>query len=244
MPGVGHPKLSLSKLVFRKLCVRDPLGGPRCCRRDRGRIVLQDTHLSGHMVGVELRTLPKFVGLQNCLKLGPHPFIQLPDQVSSQPMQVHVRQTTLRASGGLLRWPIDVAKTGMTPTLIIAEDSVFEFPPEQGGLLEFSGAEPPPGWDGLIRITGEGSVLREGALLAVSGAGTLSGLSPLDPSSLRLDGLMIDEFRFAGPADEDPRHSIIVETFSPRRTATPPGIDASWASSAPLFPLARPATSP
>ncbi|MGE4003335.1 MAG: hypothetical protein AB7I48_24375, partial [Planctomycetaceae bacterium] len=191
-----------------------------------GKLLMRDTVISGPLYAVETHTMPRLMRFDNCLKCGDGALARLSHPERSASLHVHLRQTTLRDSAGVVCWSPASSTGGLQPLLLIAEDSVLDIPPEHGALLVFAQHEPAPDWERMVRVTGEGSLLRTGTLLAASHAGGSSKPAPLDPAQLRVEGLLIDDFEFAGADAREPAESVIASTQTPRSSPTPPGIDA------------------
>ena len=168
---------------------------------------------------LNVEALPRVIAFDNCLLQESGPLVNLANKNQSAPLRVHVRQSTLRESGAIARWTSESAKSSVQPTWMIVEDSVFAPSARAEGLLQFT-ADPPVGWERLLKITGEGSLLRTGSRLAFGPSG------PLDASALRVEGLMTDDFEFAAPVGS-PEASTVTATQIPRSSPTPPGIDPS-----------------
>lgn len=168
---------------------------------------------------------PSAVSFDNVLHTGAGPLLELStEQPAPRAIDVAARRTTLR--GGA---PLIACRTadgvGMPAALRISlEESVLEL--ERGALLEFVGSDAPADWQRLVQITGEGTVIPPGAMIA----GVRSApdrLRPLATHDLSIDGLMSTAFRFAGPAAGGPGDSAIVGYAGYGRSERPPGIDTA-----------------
>ena len=129
-----------------------------------GQFVVRNTLFQDSEGALSVRRLPRVIGFDNCLLQGAGPLIRLANENRSAPLRVHLRQSTLRDSGSLLQWTASAADSTIQPALIVVENSVFAPHLQSAALLEFT-EEAPPGWERLLQITGEGSLLRSGAPL-------------------------------------------------------------------------------
>ncbi len=204
-----------------------------------GKLLMRNTVVSGPLHAVETHAMPRSIGFDNCLKQGAGALLRLAHSGKSVPLRVHLRQTTLRNSGGVVRWSKAAAGGSLQPLLLIAENSVFDVPPARGAFLEFAVQTVPNAWERLIRVTGEGSLLRVGMLLAASDLEGTTHPTAIETSRLRIEGLLIDAFEFAGSGTSDPSVSVIALSQAPRSTPTPPGIDAERLTNSAVSPVVR-----
>ncbi len=209
-----------------------------------GKLLMRDTIVSGPLHAVETHAMPRSIGFDNCLKQGAGVLLRLAHTGRSAPLRVHLRQTTLRESGGVVRWSKAAAGESLQPMLLIAENSVFEVPSDRGAFLEFAEQTVPNGWERLVRVTGEGSLLRDGTLFAASHLEQARNPTAITTSQLRVEGLLIDAFDFSGPGTSDPAASVIASSQAPRSTPTPPGIDADRLTNSAVVPVVRQVAKP
>jgi hypothetical protein len=207
---------SLAAITWDGIDEADPAGG-RCA--------VVRCVLTGPMQGIETHAMPRTMGVDQCLKTGPGAFVRCVHSHRSLPLRLHVRHTTLRDSGGVIRWSNSRGEPAQQPTLMVLESCVFDISPAEGALVEFGTTASPVGWDRLLRITGEESLLSPRTILAASGLDEPStSLQPLAAENLRVDGLLIDTFTFAGPVSAREGDSLVTEIQTPRASVDPPGI--------------------
>lgn len=209
-----------------------------------GKFLMRNTFIDGSMQGLDTYTMPRSLAFDNCLKVGAGALLRLSHTNTSVPLRVHMRQTTLRDSGGTIRWNRSSPDASIQPTVLATENCVFDLKPKTAGLLEFTSQSLPKYWDRMLQITGQGSVLRQESSLAV--ADVMSEFTPeeVDASQLRIDGLLLDAFEFAGPEVHDPLQSVVVNTQAPRMSPTPPGVDATKLTLTNPKPLVQQAARP
>lgn len=196
-----------------------------------GRFVARDTAFIGSTRALDVYSMARVIGFDNCLKRGGGTLVRLGSRNRGTSLRIHLRQTTLRDSGPLLQWTAEAATDGLQPAVVVVENSVFSASGADQGLLDFRGT-PVIGWERLLQITGEGSLLRpDMELVTIPGA-------PAVLSELRAEGLLIDDFEFAAD-DSSTAASHVVATQAPRSTATPPGIDCSRIPDATDQPVVR-----
>ncbi|MBX3436668.1 MAG: protein kinase [Planctomycetaceae bacterium] len=208
-----------------------------------GKLLVQNSTFTGELNGIETHAMPRSMSFDNCLKYGPGALIRLAHTERSAPLRVHLRQSTLRESGGVVCWLPSASAAALQPLLVIAEDSVFEMPPDRAAFLEFAAASV-SGWERMVRVTGEGSLLKLGTQLAAAEVGRALPPAAVDASPLRVEGLLIDDFEFAGSGRQDPRDSAIAFSQAPQSSSTPPGIDARRMLHPPERPVVRQTASP
>jgi eukaryotic-like serine/threonine-protein kinase len=196
-----------------------------------GRFVARHSTFRGPARGLDLHSMPRMIGFDNCLKRGAGPLIRFNSPYHATPLRVHLRQSTLREAGPVLHWTATAAAERIQPALLIVENSVVAPLSPERGLLDFAG-EPPTGWERLLQITGEGSLLQPGTPLVTAQS------SSIDAAGLRVEGLIIDDFEFAADTAE-PAASLVVSTQAPRSTPTPPGIDPGRFFRQPPPPVVR-----
>jgi hypothetical protein len=165
------------------------------------------------------------VQCNNALKVGPGPLLTLdtlPEHGS--PLEVELRRTTLRGSGGLLQCALSAPGLERRSVAVTAEDCVFD-PLSDWPLVEFRGAAPAPAWERMLEITGEGNLVRPNAPLVGLSARDGVPLRTLDPSRMSVDGLLSAEFSFKGPESRSVRDSEVDASLVVGRSLIPPGID-------------------
>jgi hypothetical protein len=204
-----------------------------------GELLMRNSHIDGALHGVETHAMPRGMLFDNCLKTGAGSLIRFAHEEHSTPLTIHLHQTTLRDSGGIVHWSERSSREAIQPLSLVAQQCVFDVPSDKGALLRFAGTRPPQGWEGLVHVTGEGSLIRAGTVVAASHPHQPGALVSIDAFQLRLDGLLADDFEFAGPGLHDPQASAIAFTQAPRSSPIPPGIDAHKLTAAAATPLVR-----
>ncbi len=192
-----------------------------------GKFLMRDTFISGSLHGLDTHTMPRSLAFDNCLKVGPGALTRLSHAGRSVPLRVHLRQSTLRNSGGAIHWATSASAASVQPTLLMAESCVFDLPPESAALLEFADETPPNGWERMVEMRGEGSLLRQESTIAAANIGNRQDPNTVDTSQLRIEGLLFDDFEFASTEMQEPRNSVVTNTQAPRMSTTPPGIDGT-----------------
>jgi hypothetical protein len=193
----------------------------------RGRAAVHNTVLLGDGPGLYLVQAVQVVELDNVLKIGTSPLVQLatvPAEKSAVVLKLD--RTTCRASGALLRWvvPEDVARAGRVA--IEACDCVFDVVSPGAALFEFAGGSPRTEWLRHVKLTGEGSIaapMLEVAAWISTADGRVTGL---DGTAIEVEGIFSGPLRFGGEPGPEPVDSEVEDFEAPRRTSRPPGIRA------------------
>lgn len=207
-----------------------------------GRATIQNTLLLGDGPGLYLAHAVKNVEFNNVLKTGPGPLIQMAGVPSANTpsantiVTLRLTHTTCRASGALVRWIVTPEELPRGRIAVEAGDCVFDIL-AQAALFELAGAplsselasseKVPSEFLKSLRMTGEGSLTRPGLELA-AWVSTIDGqVTPLESSSVEVEGLFAGEFRFAGESGTLSADSEVHDVEAPRRSSEPPGIDAA-----------------
>jgi serine/threonine protein kinase len=206
-------------VAWKLLDQADPRGGSAAIR---------NSSLFGDGPAIYLAHAVQQLDCDNVLKVGPGPLIQLAAVPRAQKNTVlHLVHTTCRRSGAVLRWIVPSGDSPHGRVLVEAGDCVFDLIAARTALFELAGSSPSDGWLASLRMLGEGSVTAPG--LEIAGwISTVDGrVTPLDASSLELEGLLSVPFQFAGRATTIPADSQVREIEAPRRSGEAPGIRAS-----------------
>ncbi|MEW4528118.1 serine/threonine-protein kinase [Maioricimonas sp. JC845] len=171
--------------------------------------------------GAGLQALSRTAGLTatNVLKLGAGPLFEVPNAT-----RVTANRVTLRESGGLLQLaPADAGPVrGIFLELV---DCAFALPVGRSALVELAPTgelpDPLPG----VQIVGEGSLLMANTLLFGRRDTAQGRVEPLDSNHFEIDGLLIDEFTFAGEDTRDVAAAKVDRWQAIRRTPDAPGFD-------------------
>ncbi|MEZ6053969.1 MAG: protein kinase [Planctomycetaceae bacterium] len=209
-----------------------------------GKFLMRNTVIDGAFHALDTHSLPRSLSFDNCLKVGAGALTRLSHTGRAVPLRIHLRQSTLRNSGGAISWTAQTSQDSIQPTLLIAESCVFDLPSESAALLEFAESTPPTGWERMIEVRGEGSLLRQSSKLAAGNVITGQDIQTVDTSQLRIEGLLLDAFEFAGSDIHDPRNSVVTNTQAPLMSASMPGIDASRLTRKTNSPLVQQAARP
>jgi serine/threonine-protein kinase len=167
------------------------------------------------------------VEFDNVLKLGTGPLVQLAAVPRSKSrILLRLNHATCRASGALLRWIVPVDRQPAGQILIEADDCVFDILSPRAALFEFAGPTPHPEWQQFVKMTGEGSTSPP-ALEVAAWISTGDGrVTPFDPPTIELEGIVAGPFRYAGEATPRASDSAVRDSEAPRRTNDQPGIRA------------------
>jgi hypothetical protein len=166
---------------------------------------------------------PSRISFENVLQSGDGPLVELSAvSRSRRAIEIETRRVTLRGAAPLLRCRI-VELERFAPTLKLSlEDSALAL--DRSALVEFLGDEAPADWQRTLQITGEGSVVPPGAVMAGVRVAP-DRLRPLQTDDVAIDGLMSTEFQFAGSASGVPTESVLTGYSGYGRSARPPGIE-------------------
>lgn len=187
------------------------------------RCLVADCVFQGGGAAVVAGGPPSAVSFDNVLHAGAGPLLEISNsQGSARGVDVAAHRTTLRGPASLIACRMADGMRTPSALRISLEESVLEL--AGGAMLEFLGTEAPVEWQRLVQITGEGTVIPPGAMIA----GVRSApdrLRPVSIDDLAIDGLMSTAFEFAGPAVDAPADSAIVGYAGYGRSERAPGID-------------------
>jgi hypothetical protein len=137
-------------------------------------------------------------------------------------IDIEARSVTVRGAAPLIACRA-VDGERFTPAIKISlVETALEL--DQAAVLEFLGDEAPADWQRTLQITGEGSVVPPGALMAGVRVAP-DRLRPLRADDVAIDGLMSTSVQFAGEASGTPADSALVAYSGYGRSARPPGIE-------------------
>lgn len=198
-------------------------------RRDpqSGQIEFERVVFQGAMHGLACPLAPRSVLLRQVWKSGWGSLLDVEHAASTQDLKLKLEHVTLRDSQALLRCAGPLIEH-RSASLIEIEliNSVFALE-STSALVELSGPAVRPDWAEAIRISGDGSLLSPDSVLITQQDAESQLNSPLESEELQVEGLIVDEFEFAGPRSPNPHDSVVVKSRAPRRPGTPmPGIDA------------------
>jgi hypothetical protein len=191
-----------------------------------GQIGLANTILSGGGAAIHCTMPPRSVHARELLRLGGGALLELGSPVSGRPVQMTLRSSTLRESGGLVALPAPTANVfgAVRATL---ERCVLD-PREDAGLVEFHGdllPEAAASIGGAVSITGEESLLQMGGRILVR-RDSQGRLHAIAEAEARVEGLRFAELSWRGPASSEPPDSVIEHDVMTTGTLSPPGITA------------------
>ncbi len=185
------------------------------------RLIVRDTVFAGPGTALDLMLPATSLDLDNVLKVSAGPMLRLQGNASAsrRPLRLAARRVTLRAAGALISWTGDGAPCVVDASLTDCVLDVAGSAP----LLELDAPSLPGNWHSVIRITGEGSILRPETIIA--GRRDFAGnTEPLPSDQLAIEGLQLAEFTFAGDDPLLPDSSRVEGSVGYRRSARPPGI--------------------
>jgi hypothetical protein len=203
-----------------------------------GRLTVSDSVLSGagpaiYVSGVKngIRSSgARTIALTNCLKTGAGPLFHLalpaPPQTGKR-VQFQLQAITCRASGPLVRWDLPAAWKQPGTMSVDAHDCVFDLAESTGGLFEFSAPGARSDLVSLLRMAGEGSVIREGVPVAAAIDAAAQSAVPLDELEFQIEGLSASPLEFAGPPSRRPADSRLLRFEGARRSGQAPGIQVT-----------------
>jgi hypothetical protein len=192
-----------------------------------GQIELDRVVFQGAMHGLTCPQAPRSVLLRQVWKSGWGSLLNLEHAASTQGLKLKLEHVTLRDSQALLRCAGPLMEQ-RSASLIEIEliNSVFALK-SSASIVELCGPAVRPDWAEAIRISGDGSLLSPESLLITQQDAESQLNSPLESEELQVEGLIVDEFEFAGPVSTNPHDSVVVKSQAPQRPGTPmPGIDA------------------
>lgn len=193
------------------------------------RTVIAATRFQGAGVAVRALGRPSTITFECVLKVGPGALLEIvsPPDGDLAP-RIALTHTTLRDAGGIARivspsgGPSGLSGFQLPLTL---EGCVLDISPGSAALIEFAGEAPPRDWDRRLRIGGENTIVRPGTPIAGLWPDTTGAWRELSAGGVAIDGLLADDFGFAGPPDADPAHSAVSRHRGHGRSLQPPGID-------------------
>jgi hypothetical protein len=189
-----------------------------------GRIRASDCVFRGVGPAIACRTLGALaIEMVNCLHLGAGPLLQLDHCPRvDEPLAVGLTAVTLRGPGPLLE--IGEGPDDPPGTISVQANACALTMAPRGALLSFIGSRSPQRLLSAVQWTGQDSLVSPEAMVArwVQPDGRDSSL---DDAGVSIAGLVRSAVVFAGPAEDSPSASRLVEWQAPLRSSTPPGID-------------------
>lgn len=187
------------------------------------RLLVRDTLFAGHAPTLALPVPPTSVELDNVLKLGPGPLLQVGSNGpgASRRLRLAARHVTLRDAGAFVRCSVVEAAPCIIDVTLT--DCALDLA-ATAALLEFDAGTLPDDWHTYIRITGEGSILRPDTMIAGLRESSSGLIHELGADQLSIEGLQLAEFAFAGVDELLPESSRVEGNLGYRRSVEPPGI--------------------
>ncbi len=190
-----------------------------------GRLRLSDCVFRHVAAAVACRTVGAVtVEIANSLHLGNGPMVQLDHAPRlDEPTAISLSSVTLRGPGPL--WECRYKAIEDQPgNVTIQSDGCAFVMPGQAALLRFVGPKSPDRLLRNVQWTGQGSLVSPVAVIAQWAPPGARALT-LDESAVSIAGLVRSEAAFAGPAEEGPAASRLVDWQVPLRSPNAPGID-------------------
>ena len=199
------------------------------------RVFLSESLFLGSGAALQARGTAGSLEMDNVLKLGAGPLVQLGAGHSGpRGTAIVLRHSTLRSSGGLVRFDGDAAAA--TQVALTLEDCVLDVPAAGGALLEFAAPSAPPGWQRRVRITGENTLVQPGTRIAALVEQQPGTVRELPAGEIPIDGLLTSDIVFAGEESPDPRDSTVNDRLGHGRSIQPPGINPEAFAAGPPGP--------
>jgi serine/threonine protein kinase len=201
-----------------------------------GRAVVVNTVFSGVDSAVRLSTMPRAIHVTNCLKLGSGALLDLAATGAGSGIQIKLQQVTLRRADALMRLRLGSEGSPTTEITFNAVDCVLDLERRGGALFQFIAKESPTPWLSEIVMSGEGTLVSPGLVVASwwnpsnRSETILVDLDEPDQPALQVEGLFASRFRFAGDFSLRPQDSMVSSHEAPSRGSDPPGIDATTLS--------------
>ena len=212
--------------------------GPR-----NGLAALENVVVLGTSAALDLRSSAKSISLNNVLRLGAGPLVQITAPATARlELDVQLTRVTCRQSGSLVRWVVEDRKPAKQHVRLDAHHCVFDVLPTQGGLLEFVGEKHVADWSKRIKFVGDNCLAAELSEVAVRSSPTTDESVPWDSSELELEGITQEGFTFVGPFDLQPGNSAIQQASEGGDRS--PGVDSTKFLARPERPLPVLAASP
>jgi serine/threonine-protein kinase len=194
-------------------------------------IVLRDNVFRGRHDTLSLQQPPGRVTITNCLHLGSRSVVALSDRENiSRPLHIDCDGLTLREAESLIRMPESIRHSGTESILIEAHSCVFDLAGERSALFVVVGADLNAFDSTVVALTGDGTLAGADLVIARQVASP-SRRTILLESGFTVEGIVVEPFKFAGPADGRTENSSLDTYNGPRRGGRLPGVDASRLSS-------------
>ena len=184
-----------------------------------GIAVLENVVALGTSSMLDLRSAAKKIALNNVLRLGAGPLINIAGSYPGQSeLEVQLKHVTCRQSGSLLRWVVLDQSPAKERIKIEARNCVFEVLPTRGGLLEFVGQQHVAAWTARTKFVGDACLASEQTEVAVRTSATTDELVPWD-GELELEGITQGKFEFVGAFGIHPGNSAIQQNYDGVRSS-------------------------
>lgn len=197
-------------------------------RRDpqAGILQVENTTFIGEMPSVTCVTAPRRIVWRNVLKSGSGAAVVVQETRSGVDLKFTLDRVTLRNSGPLLTCAGPLAEESSAAGIEIAAAAcVLEVTPPSA-LVELLGPQVRPDWSEVMRLVGDGSLIRPGTMLLSAIDPQTETSDPMKSDDVQFEGLFIDDFEFVGEVSESAVDSALAKTNAPRRQADElPGVD-------------------
>lgn len=189
-----------------------------------GRVMLENCLTTGTGDACHLLHWPRQIVVKNCLKTGDGVLLNFSKEgQTDQNIQFNLSQVTLRASSGLL-W----CEVGTRPApgtwLIQANNCVFDLNQKPAAVFQAQGPMSPAFLE-KFQMPGRQSLLNTTATTASWRTSETAPVQPFDSAEMNVEGLVLAQLQFAGPASQQPADSKLITWKGPRFSAETPGID-------------------
>lgn len=195
-------------------------------RRDpqAGVIEIEQTVLDGAMHGVTCLAAPRQVLCRQVLKTRRGSIVAVERASSAHGLKFVFDNVTLRDAGPLVSCSGPITEqASASPIEIVSSNCVFDLA-KPLPLVELRGPKVRDDWLEEIRVLGDGCLLPPGATLLAHVDPQADGVSVLENDQMQFEGLIIDEFEFAGPLSPRAADSQLVKTHAPRNSEIMPGV--------------------
>lgn len=204
-------------------------------RRDpqAGVLEIEQTVLDGVMHGVTCLAAPRQVLYRQVLKTRRGSTVAVERASSAHGLKFVFDNVTLREAGPLVSCSGPITEeASASPLEIVSSNCVFDLA-KSSAMVELRGPKVRDDWPEEIRALGDGCLLPPGATLLAHVDPQTGGVSVLENDEMQFEGLIIDEFEFAGPLSSKVADSQLVKTHAPRNSEIMPGVQTKLLPSGP-----------